>query len=64
MPQEIEMPSGLSPGLALMKASSTSSGVTVKAADRSRYWGGIFTTARALRMVSKYPPADRPEQTP
>jgi hypothetical protein len=40
LPQEIEMPSGLSPGLALMKASSTSSGVTVEgfesAASRAR----------------------------
>src|SRR5215467_14337872 len=52
-PQEIERPSGVRPGLALTKASLTSSGVTVRVEDRSRYWDGIFTAARAVRMVSK-----------
>src|SRR5882724_6918886 len=43
----------LKPGLTLMKASSTSAGATIFAADNSRYSGGIFTAERALRMVSK-----------
>src|SRR5581483_1828891 len=42
-----------SPGLALMKAFSTSSGETVLGSARSMNSGGIFTAARALRMVSK-----------
>ena len=42
-----------SPGLALMKASSTSAGATVLASDNCRKSSGIFTAARALRMVSK-----------
>ncbi len=41
------------PGLALTKACSTSAGVTVSGAFRSMYSAGIFTTARALRTVSK-----------
>src|SRR3954447_18487023 len=43
----------LRPGFALMKASSTSAGATVLGADNSRKSAGIFTPARALRMVSK-----------
>src|SRR5665213_3542532 len=39
----------LRPGLALTKASSISAGATVLASDNSRYSGGIFTAARALR---------------
>src|SRR5258705_8123156 len=43
----------LSPGLALMKASSISAGATVFGSDNWRYSPGILTAERALRMVSK-----------
>src|SRR5437588_1153954 len=55
---------GVSPGLALLKASSTSAGVTVSSSLTSRNCGGIFTTAPALRTVSKNARAGRPEQVP
>src|SRR5262249_23638034 len=42
-----------SPGLALMKASSTARGVTLSGSLRSVNSAGIFTAARALRTVSK-----------
>src|SRR5262249_51402734 len=51
--QPIAIPSWASPGLAAMNASSTSPGVTVLGSLRSRKSFGIFTVARALRMVSK-----------
>jgi hypothetical protein len=38
--------------------------VTVSGDRRSIYCGGIFTTARALRTVSKKAPEERPEQVP
>ncbi len=41
------------PGLTLMKASSISDGATVFGSASSMNSGGIFTAARALRMVSK-----------
>src|SRR4051794_6153168 len=43
----------LKPGLALMKAPSTSAGATVFGSERSRKSGGILTAARALLTVSK-----------
>src|SRR3954462_636502 len=51
--QVIETAALLRPGLALMKASSTSAGATVLACDRSRYSAGILIAARAFRIVSK-----------
>ena len=42
-----------SPGLVLMKASATSPDVTVIGLLSSKYSGGIFTNARALRTFSK-----------
>src|SRR5712671_2896023 len=47
-----------------MKASSISAGAIVRYADNSRKSAGIFTAARALRMVSKYARALSPEQVP
>src|SRR5665213_1571094 len=43
----------VSPGLALTKAASMSAGATILASESCRYSSGIFTAARALRMVSK-----------
>jgi hypothetical protein len=51
--QVTAIPALLRPGLALTKASSISAGATVFASDNWRNSGGIFTAARALRMVSK-----------
>ena len=53
LPQTTAIADALKPGLTLMKASSISAGATVFASDNSRYSGGIFTAARALRVVSK-----------
>src|SRR3977135_4108780 len=50
----------LRPGLALMKAASRSSGAIVFGSDNCRNSSGIFTAARALRMVSEYAPPPRP----
>src|SRR4051795_12848170 len=51
--QVIETAALLRPGLALMKASSTSAGATVLACDKSRYSAGILIAARAFRIVPK-----------
>src|SRR3977135_620880 len=47
-----------------MKAASISAGAAVRGADNSRKSAGIFTAARALRMVSKYARGLKPEQVP
>jgi hypothetical protein len=52
--QVTAIPSRPSPGLAFTKASSTSSGVTVRISLRSTNSGGIFTIARTLRTVSGF----------
>src|SRR3954452_15299521 len=51
--QVVEIADALKPGLALMKAASSSSGAISFGFASSRNSSGIFTVARALRMVSK-----------
>ena len=51
--QVTEIAELLRPGLTLMKAASRSPGATVFCSDNCRNSSGIFTAARALRMLSK-----------
>ncbi len=51
--QVTEIAELLRPGFTLMKAASSASGLMVFDSDNWRNSSGIFTAARALRMLSK-----------